>query len=74
MIVHGSDCGAKGGHMTLTNWIVAVHIVYSSTCEELHWFDQLTFQYPGIVYILQEEVPQISPGDKSTVGACAVRV
>ena len=69
MIVHASDFNTIDGHMTLTDRIAAVHIVYSSICKELHWFDQLTFQYPGIVYILLEEVPQMSPGDKGIVSA-----
>lgn len=71
MIVHGSDFSALDG---LAAWIAAVHIVYSSTCRELHWFDQLTFQYPGIVYILLEDMPQMSHGDKGMVGMCVAVV
>lgn len=68
MVVHESDFNTMDGHMTLTNRIAAVHVVYSFTCQKLHWFDQLTLQYPGIVYILLEEVSQMSPGGKDMVG------
>ena len=66
MIVRGSEFSSTDSHMTLTNRIAAVHVVYDSICEELYWFGQLTSQYPGIVSSL---LSQRSLGEEGMVGA-----
>ena len=53
---------------TLTSRIIAVHVVYHSVEEHIHWFGQLTAQYPGIVSSLAE----MSLEMKSMVGTNAV--
>lgn len=39
--------------MTLTKRIVAVHVVYHSNEEKIHWFGQLTLCMPGILQHLK---------------------
>ena len=60
LIIHGSMLNSASGQMTLNKWITAVHIVYNSVCEELHWFGQLTSLHPGIVSILASEDVQMT--------------
>lgn len=56
--------------MNLANRIAAVHVIYSSIHEELHWFGQLTSQYPGIVSSLS----QMSSGEEGMVGVIIISV
>ena len=46
---------------TLTSSIIAVHVVYHSVEEHIHWFGQLTSYMPGILETLspnQEQPPE----------------
>ena len=45
--------------MTLIDWIAALHVLYSCTCEEIHWFGQLTSLHPDIVSSLLETPSQM---------------
>ena len=60
LIIHGPMLNFAESQMTLTKWITAVHVVYNSICEELHWFGQLTSLHPGIVLILASEDVQMT--------------
>ena len=43
------DAPADDGQKTLTSKIVAVHVVYHSVEEHIHWFGQITSHQPGIL-------------------------
>ena len=66
-IIHGSDFTSIDGHMNLTNRIAAVHVVYNSVWEELHWFGQLTSLHPGLLPSLTREGGQGAAGDEDMV-------
>ena len=43
------DAHADDEQKTLTSQIVAVHVVYHSIEERIHWFGQITFHQPEIL-------------------------
>ena len=56
------DAPADDGQKTLTSKIVAVHVVYHSVEEHIHWFGQITSHQPGILEELlidSQKGPQI---------------
>ena len=47
------DAPADDGQKTLTSKIVAVHVVYHSVEQHIHWFGQITFRRPGMLEVLE---------------------
>ena len=63
--LHSSSDGSQPSEerrKTLTSRIIAVHVVYHSVEEHIHWFGQLTSYMPGILETLSpnQEQPQES--------------
>ena len=66
IIKHGSEFTSAERHMTLIDWIAAVHVVYVFTCEKIRWFGQLTSLNPAVVSSLLEKP---SPEEGSMVSS-----
>ncbi|CAI8034865.1 E3 ubiquitin-protein ligase RNF213 [Geodia barretti] len=58
LVVKSQDFSTIDANISLIDRIAAVHVVYQTNCESIHWFGQLTFHSPGILEGLAESIKQ----------------
>ena len=71
MVVMGDDFALLDGHVTLVHRIAAVHVVYRTNHEYIHWFGQLTSHSPEILPSLEQ--PTVDE-DEDMVGGYEMRI
>ena len=69
MVVKSQDFSTIDANISLIDRIAAVHVVYQTNCESIHWFGQLTFHSPGILEGLAESIKQTT-GYEDEVSVC----